>query len=94
MDDNNKLLTARFFFVHKDGGDIITVNDRQYLDTMRLKIDTYDKTQYIEIGHVIDLEDIPYKVVGINLNLLNESINFPDSDVKYNLVINVFVEHA
>lgn len=92
MDDN--LLTARFFFVHKDGGDILAVNDRQYLDTIRLKRDSYDKTQFLEIGHIIDLEDVAFKVVGINLNLLNEPINFPSSEAKYNLAVNVFLEHA
>jgi hypothetical protein len=92
--DNNKLLTARIFFTHKDGGDVLTVNDRKYLDSMRLQRSKYDKTQFIEVGHIVDLNDVPYKVVGVNINLLNDSINFPDSDVKYNLVINVFVEYT
>ena len=86
----------------KGGRTIIYIYNRETLDTLNIKRQTYDNSQFIEVGDKMTLEGYECEVVQINFKLedhLNKmehgfGINLlsPTDPTNFNCQIGVFVK--
>jgi hypothetical protein len=96
-------LQARILFNYEGGREIMYAYNRQVLESLNLKRHPNDnKSQFIEIGDIIELEGYQCKVVDINFKLEHTlydmsgghgiNIYSPTEPTDFNCQIGVFVE--
>lgn len=100
-------LFARILFkystkVGQDGREIMYAYNRQVIDSLNIKKQTYDQSQFIEVGDILELEGHKCKVTEINFKLeptlydmsggYGINLYSPTDPTDYNCQIGVFVE--
>lgn len=100
-------LFARILFKYntkggREGREIMYAYNRQVIDSLNIKRHTYDNSQFIEVGNIIELEGHKCKVIEINFKLepklyemipgVGINIYSPTDPTDYNCQIGVFVE--
>ena len=97
-------LFARILIQHVNGATICYLYNREALDAvLNIERHEYDKSQFIEIGNELTIEDKKYRVAGINFKMedhLNEmghgfgiNVYSPTDPTDFNCQIVVFVEN-
>lgn len=96
-------LQARILIQHVEGATIAYFYNRESFDLLNIERQTYDKSQFIEIGQIIEIEGIKYKVDHINFKMeetLHEmnhgyGINLysPSDPSDFNCQIGIFVKN-
>lgn len=97
-------LQSRILIEHVKGATIAYLYNRESFDLLNITKDTYDSSQFIEVGNVIEYNGTKYKVESVNFKMekeLYESDNkyginlYSPSDVSgYNCQIGVFVDNV
>ena len=87
---------------NKDGREIVCIYNRETLDQLNIKKQTFDNSQFISIGDIIELEGYKCKVVDINFKLYDQlndmsggygfNLLSPTEPTDFNCQIGVFVE--
>jgi hypothetical protein len=97
-------LQVKISIQHIKGAQIAYFYNRESFDLLNIKKDTYDESQFIEIGHLIEYEGNKYVVKNINFKLEKQlyvmdnkfgiNIYSPSESSNFNCQIGVFVDNA
>ena len=97
-------LQSRILIEHVKGATIAYLYNRESFDLLNITKDTYDSSQFIEVGTFIEYNGTKYKVESVNFKMEKElyetdnkyGINlYSPSDVSgYNCQIGVFVDNV
>lgn len=97
-------LFARVKLIHVKGAELGYFYNREVLQPLGLKKDTYEGAEFLEIGNKIQFDDTEYTIKNINFKLETElwdmshgyGINTlsPTEPTDFNVTINVFVDNV
>ena len=88
----------------ENGGRIAYLYYREAFDLLNIEVQKYDKSQFIEIGQIIEFEGKRYRVKSCNFKMYEElckvdnnigtNLYSPTDLSDYNCQIGIFVENA
>ena len=94
-------LQARILIQHKQGATIAYLYNREAFDLLEIEKQTYDNSQFIEIGQILKIEGKKYRVESINFKMEEKlyemnnqygiNIYSPTDPSDFNCQIGVFV---
>lgn len=97
-------LQVRIFIQHEKGATIAYLYNRESFDLLNIERQTYDDSQFIEIGNIIEFEGKKYIVKSINFkmekklhktdNSIGINLYSPTDLSDFNCQIGVFVDNA
>jgi len=97
-------LQVRILLQHVQGATIAYLYNRESFDLLNIERHTYDDSQFIEIGNIIEYEGIKYKVDSINFkmektlyemnNEYGVNLHSPSDPSNFNCQIGVFVDNV
>jgi hypothetical protein len=79
-----KHLQARILIKNLEGGMIAYLYNRESFDFLKIEKQTWDNSQFIEIGQVIEYNEKKYKVENVNFKMYSE-FNKVDNTVGINM---------
>ena len=94
-------LFSRILIQHEEGAIIAYLYNRESFDLLKIEKQTYDNSQFIEIGQIIEYSGEKYRVERINFKMehtlfkIDPGVGFnlfaPTDPSDYNCQIGVFV---
>lgn len=97
-------LQTRILLEHVQGAKIAYFYNRESFDLLNIKRNTYDESQFIEIGDIIEYEEKKYEVKNVNFKMEKQlyvmdnkyGINLysPTDSSDFNCQIGVFVDNV
>ena len=97
-------LQVRILLQHVQGATIVYLYNRESFDLLNIERHSYDESQFIEIGNIIEFEEKKYVVKNINFKMEKQlhkmdnkyGINLysPTDLSDFNCQIGVFVDNA
>ncbi|MFG6686242.1 hypothetical protein ACGK9U_06650 [Mariniflexile sp. HNIBRBA6329] len=95
-------LQSRILIQHEKGATIAYLYNRESFDLLKIDKDSYDDSQFLEIGQIIEYDGRKLKIVNINFKMEkdfydanpNMGINLysPTDPSGYNCQIGIFVK--
>lgn len=96
-------LQVRILLKHVEGGIISYFYNRESFDLLNIERQSYDKSQFIEIGNIIEFKGKKYLVENINFKMEKQlhkmekygiNIYSPTDPSEFNCQICVFVDNV
>jgi len=96
-------LQARILLKHVQGATIAYFYNRESFDLLNIEKETYDESQFVEIGSILEFEGTKYKVEKINFKMEKQlfeadnrygvNLYSPTDPSDFNCQIGVFVDN-